>query len=139
MSGNIQTPSTGTLTITSGQAGVFPCSYGYYPQEGSRCISAQYSWVSATGYYEDLSQLQARGVETAIQGVFIDNSSNATNVQIVVSGTEQIIYCPANSQGIFPIFFTGTASFQITCAANSSAVTRCYFLNVPGGASVWHV
>ena len=138
MSGTIQGAPTASMTVASGAAGVFPVSFGYYPREGSRAVSAQYSWAAQTGYVEDLSQLAAKGVETTIQGVFIDNSTVPYPVTLTVLGTEQICVIPPNAQGMFPLFFSGTPALQITTTAVNSGVTRLYLLNVPlGGAATW--
>lgn len=139
MSGTLQPAPTATQTVSSGTAGVFPVGLGYYPQEGSRCVTAQYNWSNQAGYADDLSQLVARGVETTIQSVFVDNSSNSQGVTLTVAGTGQVICCPALSQGVFPLLFTGTPLLQIATPAPVAAVTRCYFLNVPAAPGVWHI
>jgi hypothetical protein len=139
MSGIVQPAQTGSMLISAGQAAVSPIGYGYYPEEGSRCVSAQYNWTTVSGFADDLSQLLARGVESTIQTVYIENGSNAQSVTLTVAGTDQVITCPALSQGFFPAFFTGQPSFQITTSAPIAAVTRCYFLNMPIAPAVWHV
>jgi hypothetical protein len=131
MSGNIQPSPTATMTVSGGQAGISPVGFGYYPAEGSRVVSAQYSWATLTGYAEDLSGLVARGVQTAIQSAFVDNSTNPNAVTITVLGTDQVVVVPANSQGVFPLFFTGAPGFTIAVASTNAGVTRLYLLNVP--------
>jgi hypothetical protein len=138
MSGsNLAPVQTGTVQISGGQgsAGVFDVAFGYYPREGSRLVAAQYNWTANTFFNEDLSQLVARGVETTIQSVFVDNSSLPEPVVITIGGSNQVIECPANSQGIFPCFFTGTPSFQISVNSVSPNVTRLYLLNVPANTA----
>ena len=139
MSGsNVQGAPTASMTISAGQESVFSIGFGYYPQEGSRCVSAQYNWTAQLGYFEDLSQLVARGVETAIQAVYIDNTTCPQIVTMTIGGTGQLIVCPANSQGVFPCFFTGTPQFTLSVASASASVTRLYLLNVPAqAAGVW--
>lgn len=139
MSGTLQAAPTATQTVASGGAGIMPIGFGYYPQEGSRCVTAQYNWLTQAGYAEDFSQLVDRGMATAIQAVYVDNSTNTQSVTFTIGGTGQVITCPASSQGIFPLFMTGQPTLQITTQAPINAVTRCYFLNVPCGGSVWHV
>lgn len=142
MSGTgLQSAGIATMSVVGGQAGINPIGYGYYPQEGSRCISAQYSWTSQAGYYEDLSQIVARGIETSIQGVFIDNSQCTLAATMLIEGTGHVLVCPASSQGIFPCFFTANPAFQLTVSTTqASAVTRLYLINVPpGGPGVWHI
>lgn len=129
-----------SMTVASGAAGVFPVSFGLYPREGSRCVSAQYDWTSRTSYNEDLSQLVARGVETTIQSAWIDNSTCAEYVTLTVSGTGQVLTVPPISQALFPLFFTGTPGFSVSVPAASASVTRLILLNVPTQAiGTWSV
>jgi hypothetical protein len=137
MSGTIQPAQTGSLTVASGAFGVFPVSYGYYPAEGSRCVTAQYNWTSQAAYAEDLSGLAAMGVETTIQSAFVDNSTVAQPVTMTIGGTGQVVVIPPFAQAIVPLFFVGTPSFAISVAATAAAVTRVYLLNVPIGGSSW--
>lgn len=140
MSSSLQPAQTASMTVASGAAGIMPCAFGYYPAEGSRAVSAQYNWASLAGYNEDLSQLVARGVETTIQALYVDNSSCPVSVTVTVNGTGQVIVCPAYSQGIFPAFFTGTPGFQIVAGGISNTVTRVIMLNVPpNAAGIWGV
>lgn len=137
MSATIQPTQTGSQTVASGGASINPISYGYYPAEGSRAVSVIYNWAAQTGYAEDLSQLVARGVETTIQSIFIDNTNCTTTVFIQISGTGQVISCPAGGQGIFPALFGGSPNFQIFVGSTGVGSTRCNLLNVPTGSGVW--
>lgn len=138
MSGTIQPAQTGAQTIASGGAGVFPTTFGYYPAEGSRCISAVYPWASVSGYQEDLSQLEARGVETTIQSAYVDNSLCGQPVSFLVLGTQQVIAVGPGRQACIPLFFTGTPLLQISVPTTDAGVTRVFYLNVPGiSASSW--
>jgi hypothetical protein len=126
------------MTVSGNTAGVFPVSFGYFPSEGSRCVSVQYDWTSRTSYAEDLSQLVARGVETTIQGVYVDNSTVAQYVTLSVAGTGQILIVPPYAQGLFPLFFTGTPSFVLSIPNQAACVTRLMLLNVPPqSVGVW--
>lgn len=144
MSGIIQKAPTAAQTLASGTEGVFAVGYGYYPGEGSRCVTVIYDWTVLSGYAEDASQLVSKGLESTVQSVYIDNSGNTQSVTMTVQGTGQVIVCPASSQGIFPLFFTGVPSFNIITTAAGvptpiAASTRCYFLNFPISPAVWHV
>lgn len=129
--------TTGTLNLNNKGAGAFPVSFGYYPEEGSRAITLQYNWQQQDQYVEDLSQLVAMGVETSIQGMFIDNSTNQYPVVIQVQGTGQVVLCPPSSQGFAPLLFTGTPMMQLQCPAPSNGVTRLTLLNVPTPSGFW--
>lgn len=138
MSQTLQPAGTATQTVASGTVAVSAVAFGYYPQEGSRVVSAVYNWTAQTGFAEDLSQLVARGVETTIQSVFIDNSSNPQAVTLTANGTGQVLVCPGLSQAMFPLFLTGAPGFQLTVPATTAAVTRLSLLNCPcGSAGVW--
>jgi hypothetical protein len=125
------------MTVASGQAWVSPVGFGYYPNEGPRCVSAQYNWTSQAGFTEDLSGLVGRGVATTIQSVFIDNSGNSQPVTLTVNGTLQTLVVAGHSQGMFPLFFTGQPGFQLTTTAPIAAVTRLNLLNVPSNGASW--
>lgn len=143
MSGVIQAAPSASQTLASRTAGVFAVGYGYYPEENSRSITAQYNWAAQSGYAEDLGLAVAMGVESSIQSVFIDNSLNPQPVVITVAGTGQVVNCAPYSMGVFPLFLTGMPSFNIvTIGANGvpaivAATTRCYFLNFPISPTVW--
>jgi hypothetical protein len=149
MSGSQLPLSSGTLSFAGNNGAVFPIGFGYYPPEGSRAVNLQYAWASSASptpqsYNEDLSQAVARGIETSIQSVYIDNSSSSNIVTIVVAGTNQVIVCQPGYQGLSPIFFTGTPYYSITCSAPMGiaviaiGVTRVTFLNVPSqGSAFW--
>lgn len=142
MSGTLQQAPTATMSVASGASGAYPIGFGYYPQEGSKALSVQYAWsTTITGYNEDLSQIVAKGIETAIQAVWVDNSQSTGDVGILISGSGQNIVVAAGYQGVAPVFFTGTPAFQIQVVNNlagaslAGGVTRLIFLNVPPAAA----
>lgn len=122
---------TGSQTVSAQRSSVMPIAFGYYPQEGSRAVAVQYSWTAQTSYVEDLSQLVARGVETTIQGVYVDNSSVSQFVTLVVNGTGQVLTIAPYAQGIYPLFFTGTPGFTLSIPGSDPGTTRLQLLNVP--------
>jgi hypothetical protein len=124
------------MTLSDGSAGVFPISYGLYPREGSRVITAQYDWTSRASYTESLGQLVAKGVETTIQAMFCDNSKVAQYVTFQIAGTGQVLVIPPHSQAFQPLFFTGEPLFTVGIPGVEASVTRMLLLNVPVAASV---
>ena len=144
MSGSLQAQQTGSLTLAGGAGTAFPIGMGYFPSEGSRAVTLQYQFLGApvsgglAGYTEVLTNLVAQGVESTIQGVWIDNAANPQAVTFFVPATGQYIYVPANYQGVFPVMFTGTPQYQLTCAsALIAGITRVSLLNVPVSPSQW--
>lgn len=137
MSGIIQSAQSASQTISSRSAGVTNVGYGYYPGEGSRCVTTQYSWLAQLAYAEDLSQLVALGVETTIQSVYVDNADNPQTVTITVPGTGQVVKIPGGSQGVYPLFLPDAASVNIITSALINATTRIYWLNMPISPASW--
>jgi hypothetical protein len=127
---------TGTKQVNAG-ATVSPVSLGYYPSEGSKACSLQYNFSALLHYYEDLQMLKAYGIETSIQAIWIDNSSNSQSVTIIIAGSNQQIIVPAYYQGVFPVFFSDNAAFYISVAAVGGVCKVC-LLNVPvNSAGIW--
>lgn len=138
MSGSLQPLPTASQSVTGKGAGVAPVTAGYFPVEGSRVIPCVFNWTAQTGYQDDLSQAVAVGELTSIQTVIIDNSANSQPVTLISPGTGNSIICPANSQGIFPIMFSGAPLYQVSVpAVLSGAYTRVMFLNIPLSPAVW--
>jgi hypothetical protein len=137
MSGSQAVSQTGTLQLGAGGTKGLPVSFGYYPPEGSRVSATQYAFNgSQTSFYEDLSTLKNMGIETAIQSLWIDNSMNNGPVIITVQGSNQVITCPANYQGIAPAFFMDSAAFNIS--SSGIGITKIVMLNVPcNSAGFW--
>jgi hypothetical protein len=139
MSASLQPLQLASQTVSGTAVAAMPTGCGYYPAEGSRVVNAIYNWASQAGYGEDLSQLVTLGLESSIQAVYIDNTENLNTVQLIVATSGQIISCPAYSQGIFPIFFSGTPFLQIvSLKSNATQCTRVSYLNFPVQTSgVW--
>ena len=139
MSGTQQNAGTGSQTLASGTASIAPIGYGYSPPEGSRALYTQYNWASAPSFYEDGSQVVAKGLETCIQGVFIDNSTVALPVTIYIN-PHQTLICPAYSQAVFPVFFSGNPQYEISVTnVLPVGTTRLTWLNIPVSPCVWPV
>ncbi len=143
MSGSIyQSPNTATLSLAGNAQAVNNIATGTYPPEGSRAVTVQYNWNTQTAYSEDLQSLVARGVESTIQGAFIDNTSNAAEVIFYIPGTMQSIMVPPYSYVIAPALFGSALNFQISIPSFPtitgsgfppipSNLTRVHLLNVP--------
>jgi hypothetical protein len=139
MSGSLQPLQSASQTVTGTAVAAMPTGCGYYPAEGSRVVNAIYNWATQAGYGEDLSQLVTLGLESSIQSVYIDNSQNTNAVQLIVPTSGQTINCTPYSQGIFPIFFSGTPFLQIVSQKTTSLqCTRVSYLNFPvSTAGLW--
>lgn len=125
-----------------GGTAALPTGVGYYPSEGSRVMSATYSWLGNNREYsEDLSDLLAEGKLSTIQSVWVDNSLCAMPIIIRIAGTNQNIFVPGMTQAIFPCYFTGGPRFIILGIPSNNEggvplgfndnYTNISFLNVP--------
>ena len=76
----------------------------------------------------DLNQLKNQGF-SIIQTVFIDNSLNSDKLILTVNQTNQVIKCPAYTQGYFPILATNNPKFKLTGLNVIPAKIKLYFLN----------
>ena len=143
MSGTIQNPPYGIMTVASGNSGATPVSAGYYPAEGSRSIPAIYQWSVQSVYNEDLSIVQAMGWESGVQAAYIDNSQCPTSVQLFIQSTGHVITAPPNSQGYVPLLFSGAPAIMLSTVGtglSSTQVTRVYYLNFPvNTAGFWNI
>lgn len=58
---------------------------------------------ASTDYSLTLDQLFSIAKIGGIQAVYIDNSAGGASAQLTFQGTGQLISCPKNSQGYFPV------------------------------------
>ena len=144
MSATLQIAQVANLPLSGGSAPVVPIAMGLYPGEGSVVVSLQYNFANAIsmgglyGFAEVISPLVALGVQSTIQAVWIDNGMNALPVTFYIPASNQCIYVPAGYQGVYPAFFSGMGSYQLSVTAPiSSGYTRISLLNVPVNAAQW--
>lgn len=130
---------SGALSQGQGTVAAIPVSAGYYPQEGSRALTATYSWVNTLLYNEDLSYFaQAQGGMQTVQSVYVDNSLGLSAITLLISGTGQRIVVPPGSIAWLPAFFGEGARYLITCPLNNPVPTVLIWLNIPcTSAMVW--
>lgn len=106
-----------------------------FPKEGAKVIPVPLNFSLQTTYNVDLTLLKQQGFINSLQTVFVDNGLNSAAVTIQVSGSNQIIRCPAGSQGVYPIFVPSNPQFTIF---SSGAVNvPVFFTNVPLPLNVW--
>lgn len=81
----------------------------------------------------NLLQQYQSGQFTAIQSVFIDNSTCYQAITLKCEETGQLVQCPGLSQGMFPLICATAPSFTLTLQSNIivGATTRLHFLNTP--------
>jgi hypothetical protein len=103
------------------------------PKEGPKVVPVLLNYsqfgFGSNSFNVDFRDLIEGGQIYCIQSVFIDNWNNATEVDVTVQGTGQVVRCPANSQGVFPVFAQKVARFTVSSTATADVPT--FWLNVP--------
>jgi hypothetical protein len=111
------------------------------PAEGPKVSNPVVCDFSAASSYEYNTYLtQASAEQRSIAGCFIDNSSNGQEVEILISVSNQLVKCPAHSQGFFTLFVPKNAVLTMTDpSGESTAVVNFIFTNFPVANAVWGV
>lgn len=107
------------------------------PDEGPKCIRADLDFSSEASITIEGLLATTTGTMSYIQGVFIDNQNNDNPVQLQCNVTGQVITCPANSQGYFPLLITNPPRFVASTIAVASLRVKMFFYNVPIQPMVW--
>lgn len=106
--------------------------------EGPKAIPLQMDFNLAASYDVDLSNLSDSNRFTILQGVYVDNSLNASAVSITVNDQiRQTLTFPSASQGYLPILCTMPIKLNFSSAGN--VVVKVDLLNFPVAACVWKV
>lgn len=72
-----------------------------------------------------------------VQGVYIDNKSNANAVTLLSNVIGHDITVKGRTQGYYPIMCADPADFTVTSTAGAGAITKIFFLNIPVPAFQW--
>lgn len=126
--------------IDSGQCQPYATKNQLKPpdSEGPKAIPIQMDFSQAASFNLDLSTVSDSGRFTLLQGIFVDNSLNASAVTVgVVDQIGQNIVCPAAAQGYFPILCTMPIKLMFSSAGN--VVVKVDLLNFPVAVAVWKV
>jgi hypothetical protein len=131
MSLNQVIPSTNAIN----NVGVFN---GAVPPEGAKIIPQLLQFTAPnTGIEIDLTNIHQLGRFSGIQSVYIDNSANASPFSLSMFSTGQVIECPANSQGYFPVMLTST--LRLTGSLPVVGIVNLIIMNFAVAAAVWNV
>lgn len=107
------------------------------PAEGPRAvpISVDFSVAGGSPYSLDYSNQQA-GKFSQLQALYIDNAGNGSAVSVTINGVGQVITCPANSQGYFPVLCMNPIKLEF--ASNGNVAVPIILLNFPVAPAVWN-
>lgn len=109
------------------------------PASGPKAIPLTLDFSATAQINIDSSQVIQNGVIEYLQGVFIDNSANATAFKLTMNGTGQIIVAPPNSQGYYMILCPNTPQLVANGTQAGGNVVNLIFYNVPMPPIVWKV
>lgn len=103
---------------------------GHSPAHGSRALFAPFDFAGVTSIGFNFYQELTDGNMDFVQSMFIDNSLNTAEFQIIFDGTRHKIVAQPYSQGIYPVI---CAQGKLTGVASSGGGVRVpvYFHNVP--------
>lgn len=108
------------------------------PKEGPKAIPINVDFTQGQAITIDLSQSMIQSKISLVQSLYVDNSLNSVAVSFQVTGTNQIVTCPPNSQGFFPIL-AGIPTKILATSTSTTALVPCFVLNMPMPAAVWNV
>ncbi len=105
------------------------------PKEGPKSVSTVLDFTAANDITVDFTLAGQEGKISAIQSVWVDNSTNPGPLTLTVVGTGQNIVFPAASCGALPII--SATRPRIVCHCDATAIVRVVWLNVPLPVGVW--
>jgi hypothetical protein len=83
------------------------------PIEGPKTVPVELNMGDNAAYFLDFTEHITNKWLSCIQGVFVSNVTNPYDVAILVNGSNQKVYIPANSQGWYPLLATNPPTFKI--------------------------
>lgn len=107
------------------------------PDEGPVIIPTELDFSGADRIDIETEALFSSGKVSLLQGVFIDNYSNANPLVLFNNISRQRIVCPANSQGYFDVFVPKPSTFQASTTSVADLSVKIHFYNVPIASGVW--
>lgn len=105
------------------------------PPEGPKVVAVPIDFSVFATAEIDFTIAMAQAKITAVQSLVLDNSGNASSVNIQVEGTLQSITAPARSQGVYAVISANRPKFTVSSAGG--VPVTLLFLNVPLPTDVW--
>jgi hypothetical protein len=108
------------------------------PPGGPKAIPANLDFTGgATSYQVDMGNAVARNLIEYVQCIYADNRNNSAPLIVTMSGSNQVIVFPAQSEGYLPVLAPNPPVFNFT--STGGIVVPVYFINVPIGPMLWSV
>lgn len=106
------------------------------PCANALALTVPLDFTANTQYALNLQNYQQNGTFDFVLGIYIDNFANGSQTIVTMSGTNQRIICPANSEGYFPVL-AGTSPTTVTFSSAGNVVIQAVLYNFPIPAVVW--
>jgi len=124
------------MVAIANPGGNIPALNGSLPCEGTKVFPFVLDFTGGkNAYLIDLTQQAQQKQFTTLQTIYIDNSLNTAALSVICSVTNQVITCPALSQGYFPILQPMPPQFQVQTTGN--LVVTIQLLNFYIPPAVW--
>lgn len=115
----------------------YPVANVIVPSNGPKTVPATCDFSNVGSIDIDgQSIIDSHGIEY-IQGVYIDNASNAAPFTLTCVGTNHRIVAAPNSQGFYPLLVQTPPRFVAAMAQAAGRQVGLQFYNVPIMTSVW--
>jgi hypothetical protein len=105
------------------------------PSEGPKGLPLTFDFTAQSAYPIDLTLQVERGVISAIQSFFIDNSANSGPLTITILQSGQVLKAPGGYQGYVAALVPNPPQFTVSCAGGSTGTIVA--LNIPTGVGFW--
>jgi len=107
-----------------------------FPCGGPRFVKIPCDFTATQQINVDLTTMIANGGFIDAQALFIDNSKSAQTLSVTNNTTGQVIICPPNAQGYFPMLFNGQNG-SLTIGSGGGTFATVEVLNFPVVACTW--
>lgn len=115
----------------------YPISNVIVPSGGPKTVPASCDFSNAASIDIDgQAIIDSHGIEY-IQGVYIDNASNAVAFTLTCAATGHRIVCGPNMQGFFPLLVQNPPRFTAAMTQQNGRIVGLQFYNVPIVSCSW--
>jgi hypothetical protein len=107
------------------------------PPEGSRAVPLTLDFTAQVQYTLDLQNFIARNLISMVQAIFVDNSNNASPIEISMPNSGQTLIVPPNAQAYLSVLAPNPASFVFLTMGG--VIIDITLLNYPVTNCVWKI
>lgn len=112
----------------------FKTAQDSFPRQGNRELPITFDFSNASVLFDDLyPEQQASQIET-IQSVYIDNSTNAAEFDLIINDTQKIAAQPF-TQGVYPVMQQGAC--RVKALTSQGVKVPCIFSNTAKDYAAW--